>query len=423
MNLLEQYLHVDIDPEEFEDYKALEHNKDIPEDELLERFKDRKRDVTITDNNNGTYSIKYKHAGVNFERNPILLMARGLVLNENGDIIARGFDKFFNECELEDRCETDENGNPIDGKSRFSKEFIKERSTLGDIKDEDTITVTEKRDGSLILVSTYNNDFICATSSKAIKTSPLVSIAYEHFKDKKDLYNYLKDSNKTLAFEYTAPDSQILIHYNKPQFTLLAEIDNKTGKRSKRKTLENISKTYNLNLVDELTITYSKLKNIMKNSNNIEGFVAENKYGNLIKLKTDYYMKNTKIFTPIFLGLNNGITNEGIDSIFKAYYDGSIDDLLAFENQNEHLKKRRIIGSIIDEIVNKEEKVKNLYDKCKNWTNKEIGTSNTLSPNEKALLFEYRKGNEKALRKIIKRQVLEIVSPKEIIQEAKEDTI
>lgn len=423
MNLLEQYLHVNIDPEEFENYKALDHNKDIPEDELLERFKDRKRDVTITDNENGTYSIKYKHAGVNFERNPILLMARGLVLNKNGDIIARGFDKFFNEYELEDRCETDENDNLVEGKSRFSKKFIKERSTLGDIKDEDTITVTEKRDGSLILVSTYNNDFLCATSSHATTDHPLVSTAYNHFKNKKDLYDYLKDSNKTLAFEYTAPDSQILIRYDKPQFTLLAEIDNETGERSNRETLENISKTYNLNLVEEFTMTYGELKDIMKNSNNIEGFVAENKYGNLIKLKTDYYMKNTKIFTPIFLELERGISKDGINLIFKAYYDGSIDDLLAFENQNEFLKERRIIGSIVDEIINKEEEVKDLYDKCKNWSNKEIGTSNTLSPNQKALLFEYRKDNEKALRKIIKKQVLEIISPKEIIQEAKENTI
>ncbi len=423
MNLLEQYLHVDIDPKEFENYKALDHNKDIPEDELLERFKDRKRDVTITDNENGTYSIKYKHAGVNFERNPILLMARGLVLNENGNIIARGFDKFFNEYELEDRCETDENGNPIEGKSRFSKKFIKERSTMGNIKNDDLITVTEKRDGSLILVSTYNDNFLCATSSHATTDHPLVSTAYEYFKNKKDLYDYLKDSNKTLVFEYTAPDSQILIHYDKPQFTLLAEIDNKTGKRSNRETLEDISKTYNLNLVEEFTMTYKELKDIMKNSDNIEGFVTENEYGNLIKLKTDYYMKNTKIFTPIFLELERGISKDGINSLFKAYYDGSIDDLLAFENQNEHLKERRIIGSIVDEITNKEEEVKDLYDKCKNWSNKEIGTSNTLSPNEKALLFEYRKGNKKALRKIIKKQVLEIISPKEIIQETKENTI
>ena len=420
MNLLEQYLQIDIDPEELEVYKSLEQNKNLSEEEVLANFKNRKRDVTITDNENGTYSIKYKHPGVNFERNPLLLMARGLVLDKDGNIIARGFDKFFNEHELDDRCETDKNGNQIEGKSRFSKEFIKERATLGDIKDDDLITVTEKRDGSLILVSTYKDDFICATSSNANKYSSLLSTAYDYFKDKKDLYNYLKNNNKTLAFEYTAPDSQVLIHYNKPQFTLLAEINNKTGKRSKREILENLSKTYNFNLIEEFTMTYKELKDIIRNSENIEGFVTENKFGNLIKLKTDYYMKNTKIFTPIFLNLERGISKEGIDSVFEAYYDGTIDDLLAFESQNEHLKERRIIGSLVDEIVKKEEEIENLNEMTKDWSNKEIGTSKTLNPDEKALLFEYRRGNEEALRKIIKKQVLEAVKPKEIIQEAKE---
>lgn len=406
MNLLEQYLHVDVDPEEFEIFKNLKENKNFSEEELLKRFTDRKRDVTINDNENGTYSVKYKHPGVNFEKYPILLMARGLVLDEDGNIVARGFDKFFNEYELENRCEVDENGNPIEGKKRFSEKFIKERSTMGDIKDSDLVTVTEKRDGSLILVSTYDNDFICATSSKANKMSPLITIAYDHFKDKKDLYNYLIDNHKTLAFEFTAPNNQVLIFYDKPEFTLLAEIDNNTGKRSSRTTLENLGKNYNLKLVEEQTLTYGELKKLLKTSEDIEGFVTENKYGNLIKLKTDYYMKNSKIFTPIFLSLERGISKEGIDSIFKAYYDGSIDDLLAFENQNTYLRENRVIGNLVDKIIRKYDEVEALGEKCKDWSFKEIGISNELTANEKALLFEYKKDNEPVLRKIIKKQIL-----------------
>lgn len=192
MNLLEQFRHVDIDPEKLEIYKNLNINKNLTDDEILENFIKKEQEVDITDNENGTYSIKYKHSGQNFEKNPLLLIARGLVLDKNGKIIARGFDKFFNLNELNDRYEFDENGNPIEGKRRFSEKFIKERATLGDIKDNDFITVTEKRDGSLILLSTYNDDFICATSSKATDKSPLISTSYNYFKNNKNLYEYLK---------------------------------------------------------------------------------------------------------------------------------------------------------------------------------------------------------------------------------------
>lgn len=407
MNLLEQFIYVDVDPEKLKIYKNLNINKNLTDDEILENFIKKEQGVDITDNKNGTYSIKYKHPGVNFEKNPLLLMARGLVLDKNGKIIARGFDKFFNLNELNNQYEFDENGNPIEGKRRFSEKFIKERSTLGDIKDDNLITVTEKRDGSLILLSTYNNDFICATSSKATDRSPLISIAKNHFKNKRNLYEYLKNNNKTLSFEYTAPDNQILISYDKPKFTLLAEIDNETGKRSKRETLENLSKTYNLNLVKEFAMTYKELKEILKTQKNIEGFVAENKYGNLIKLKTDYYMKNTKIFTPIFLELDRGISKEGLDSIFTAYYDGSIDDLLAFESQNEFLNKKGVIRNIVNKIIGKEKEIEYLSKITKNWTNKEIGISNTLSKDQKALLFAYKKDADKIFKKVLKKQVLQ----------------
>lgn len=412
MNLLEQFRHVDIDPEKLEIYKNLNINKNLTDDEILENFIKKEQEVDITDNENGTYSIKYKHSGQNFEKNPLLLIARGLVLDKNGKIIARGFDKFFNLNELNDRYEFDENGNPIEGKRRFSEKFIKERATLGDIKDNDFITVTEKRDGSLILLSTYNNDFICATSSKATDKSPLISTSYNYFKNNKNLYEYLKNNNKTLAFEYTGPNNQILIFYNKPQFTLLAEIDNKTGKRSKRETLENLSKLYNLNVVEEKTMTYGKLKEILKTQKNIEGFVAENKYGNLIKLKTNYYMKNTKIFTPIFLELDRGISKEGLDSIFTAYYDGSIDDLLAFESQNEFLNKKGVIRNIVNKIISKEKEIENLSKITKNWSNREIGISNKLSKDQKALLFAYKKDTDKMFKKVLKKQVLQEIKNK-----------
>ena len=406
MNLLEQFKHVDIDQERLDIYKSLDENRDLSEEELLKNFIGKERDVIINDNKNGTYSIKYKHAGVNFEKNPLLLMARGLVLDENGKIVVRGFDKFFNDGELEERYEIDEEGNPVEGKRRYSDTFIKERSTMGDVKDTDLLTVTEKRDGSLVLVSTYKDDFIYATSSSAKEENPFVSIADNYFKDKKDLLEYLKTNNKTLAFEYTAPDKQILIFYNEKFFTLLAEIDNETGKRTKREDLELLAKNYNLEIVKEITMTYAELKRQQREAEGIEGFVAENQYGNLIKLKTDYWFRDSKVFVPIFLGLERGLSKQAKETIFDAYYDGTIDDLLAFENRNDYLKEKRVVGKIVEKIERKEKEIQNLLKISKIETDKEIGSSKKYTKDQKSLIFAYRKGNGKILKKVIKKQIL-----------------
>ena len=408
MNLLEQFKHVDIDQERLDIYKSLDENKDLSDEDALRSFIGKERDVMINDNKNGTYSIKYKHAGVNFEKNPLLLMARGLVLDENGKIVVRGFDKFFNDGELEERYEIDGEGNPVEGKRRYSDTFIKERSTMGDVKDTDLLTVTEKRDGSLVLVSTYKDDFIYATSSSAKEENPFVSIADNYFKDKKDLLEYLKNNNKTLAFEYTAPDNQVLIFYNEKLFTLLAEIDNETGKRTKREDLELLAKNYNLKIVKEITMTYAELKRQQREAEGIEGFVAENQYGNLIKLKTDYWFRDSKVFVPIFLGLERGLSKQAKETIFDAYYDGTIDDLLAFENRNEYLSKMRVIGGIVEKIERKEKEVQNLLKISKIETDKEVGTSKKYTKDQKSLIFAYRKGNEEILKKVIKKQILKL---------------
>lgn len=66
---------------------------------LLEKYLNNEN--VLISQNNELYTIKYKHGGVDFS-DELLRNCRGLTLDNNGNVITRGFQKFFNYKQLED---------------------------------------------------------------------------------------------------------------------------------------------------------------------------------------------------------------------------------------------------------------------------------------------------------------------------------
>ncbi len=104
--------------------------------------------------------------------------ARGLVLDLDGDVVARAFKKFFN-LDLSD-------------KSKWDQPF----------------TVTEKVDGSMLMVFWYNDELIFATrgsfeSEQAIKAKEIWN-KRGYSRDKTDI---------TMIFEVIYPDNRIVVNY------------------------------------------------------------------------------------------------------------------------------------------------------------------------------------------------------------------
>lgn len=133
--------------------------------------------------------------------NHITKMARGLILDDLGNIVARPFEKFFNFNELD--------------KPLYSY-----------TKDLNSFKVEEKLDGSLIIVTRYNNDLI--VSSRKAFTSWHAKIAEEM------LSNFFPvqriEEGKTYLFELIHVENKIVIKYDKNCLVLLSIIDNKSGK-------------------------------------------------------------------------------------------------------------------------------------------------------------------------------------------------
>jgi len=190
----------------------------------------------------------------------ITLHCRGLVTDDEGNIVARPFKKFFN------------------------IEEAKHRST----KDFD---VYEKMDGSLGIAFYCQDQWVFAsrgsfTSEQAIKGA-------EMFKEKFQESHFIKDM--TYMYEIIYPANRIVVDYiGADRLVLLGRIGTKSGEEYPL----DIFRKNGYDVVREYKITdYTKLKSLI--GNNFEGFVVKFTNGDRMKIKGDEYLRLHKIMTEI----------------------------------------------------------------------------------------------------------------------------
>ena len=319
--------------------------------ELLDFYRSRSPEETdkplvrVANNHNGTFTVSYLHLGVDFNDQRIR-MARGLTLDKNSNIVIRGYEKFFNYMQLEDT-------------SYYSEQFKNERSRI----NCDHIHVTDKLDGSLILLSNYKGKHLISTTSSAnIKTNPFLAPAYHA------LVNVHVPEGFTLAFEWTSPKNTIVIPYKDDKYTLHGVINNETGERMNHADLVELAKELHVPVVPEHVYSLDELLDIQKNAQGIEGFVAENEFGNLIKFKTEFYFTEAKKMSLFF---KSHITKNSVKDVVNLYLNDEIDDYLAFENQHGGQTIKTIMATM-QQIENDCQSAKERYG---GLTKKEIGLS------------------------------------------------
>lgn len=126
-------------------------------------------------------------------------VCRGLILDDDGNIIARPFPKFFN---LDEHSASD---------IAFSKPF----------------SVTEKVDGSMGVL--YPSDDGWAIATRGSFTSDQAMRATELYRSRHG--GFRPQAGRTYLFEIVYPDNRIVIDYgNSEELILLAVIDNQTGR-------------------------------------------------------------------------------------------------------------------------------------------------------------------------------------------------
>lgn len=199
------------------------------------------------------------------------LTCRGLILADDGEIVARPFDKFFN---------WGEGG----------------RTSTADI-----VTVTEKMDGSLGILYHWQGQFYVATrgsfdSKQAIWASEFLqkhySIALENLSE--DL---------TLLFEIIYPENRVVIDYKgRQELTLLAIRNRFTGEYCPWFTIETASRLFGFPLpklyssFDTPAVILELVKELDPNS---EGWVAEFADGQRFKFKGESYLELHRLISGL----------------------------------------------------------------------------------------------------------------------------
>jgi len=189
--------------------------------EVLPHVKDRKEFVIAE--RDGYTVIDYTVAFADSFNHPILRECRGLKFNNDGDLIARPFGKFFNIGERETT-----QPHLID----FSKPHI----------------IMDKLDGSMIHPCIVGNEIVFMTrmgrsnvarqAEKLFLSSELSAFCR---------VNLLRGI--TPIFEYTGPKNRIIIKYAEPSLTLLAARETISGRYLPHDELERVATSLNISLI------------------------------------------------------------------------------------------------------------------------------------------------------------------------------
>ena len=184
-------------------------------------------------------------------------VCRGLVLDDNGRVVARPIPKFFNHDEPE----------------------------AGSVPwGEETFDLEEKLDGSLIIAFEYEGQFIFATrgsfvSEQAAKAAELL---------KKNDLRCLLLPGITYIFEVVYPEDQKVVEYKKETLYLITRIETATGVENRAgsvvfpmpKRLEGLY----IRSADKVACQFADLTGV-------EGFVARFENGARVKFKTPWYVE------------------------------------------------------------------------------------------------------------------------------------
>ena len=243
-----------------------------------------------------TYSKKW---------NKITKKCRGLIIDNDYNIIARPFKKFFNYQEL-----------------------IKDNK-LGTIPKNNNFIIQEKIDGSLIILFNWQNEWLISTRGSF--ESEQVKYTKKYLLPK---YNLDKlDNNITYLLETVYPQNRIVVDYGKKEsLYLLSGIETQTGKELNNKELLKICSETNFNKVS--TYSFNNINDILsymkKNKgDNQEGYVLKWENGFRIKLKYEKYCELHKIIT----GLNpKSIWQSLLDNTYIEYEKSIPEELFDYFN-------------------------------------------------------------------------------------------
>ena len=273
------------------------------------------------------YSQKTQFAGCYWDY--YTLMARGLILDNDSNIIARPFKKFFN---FNERPETSATQLPLD-------------------KPEASV----KLDGSLIIAYKWKGEWKLATKGSFNSEQAIESMKI--LKEKHADTNFDKYSDLTLLFECIYDSNRIVINYeNHRDLYLIGAVDKIGGYEYSYEEVHVIANELGFTVPNYFINSFDEVFELVKlDIKNTEGYVVYwPKTGLRMKIKTADYIRLHKLIT--------GLSDK---TIWEYLKDGkNPDDMLKdmpdeFFSWYNHSKK-----VLLDKYSDIEKSAKDVFERC-----------------------------------------------------------
>lgn len=309
-------------------------------------LKNKNADKTLT-------LFQYK-TGISNWSDPTIRQSRGIVFDNDGRVVVRPYDKFFNYHQYK-WLETENAENLSSNMTLLQK---KEVQRMTEWEDNKPFRVEEKLDGSLMCVSVLNDELLVTASG---------SIDGEH---SQYFYNMLNEKfsvaeleklkemikGKTVIFEYIHPNiDPKVVEYDYKDIVLHGLIDVETGYDYAFETeLEDLAQAFNFKrpyIYEDIQSEEDTLKKLETlEDENYEGFVVsfnmEKGVVKRLKFKTESYVSLHSAH-----GMINGNKSslKGLMEVYKLIENDEIDDVLNKLSSNPF-------------AIERVDKVKEVYD-------------------------------------------------------------
>jgi RNA ligase len=226
-------------------------------------------------------------------------------------------------------------GNWSDGFLHLHKFFNLNQTTdymLKDVSHKVLTAVYDKLDGSMIRFVQIGDKVYAKTKMSFISDQAIeAQKIYESNKKIKELVDFSLKNDLAPIFEFVSPSNRIVVGYNFSDLVLLAIRNNKTGKYL---DVEPFAWAYNLRVSRSNDMTLEEVIKSVEHSKNIEGYVLHFADGQMMKVKTKWYLKNHRLLT---------VDIKSTHFLIACVLDDTIDDLLSSVPEDQKTAREYII--------------------------------------------------------------------------------
>lgn len=296
--------------------------------DILPQIKDKPEINVSSACGNNTTVVCYMFSGSDTFDNDAAIECRGITFAaDTGVITSRNLHKFFNVGE-------------------------KESTQVQNLNWAEVSRVMIKRDGSVI--SGTNVDGKMVMKSKKAFDNKQAHDAME-FVNLNSVYQsfhaWCLTANVTPVYEWTAPDNRVVVMYDTASLVLLHVRDNITGKYFSSDEIKQVA--MGIPMVEEVNdFEIQKYLQLTKTIEGIEGWVIQFANGDMVKLKTQWYMDRHRIMTNVRTrDIAQAVIDEIVDDLKAKLYSENLDASPIVEIEKDVVQKMNSIKHELSQIT------------------------------------------------------------------------